>query len=123
MTTLGLYPLNDLAFVATVKVANDAGVLTPLLGAATAEAFLSTSKASTATAAADGDPTLVCTPIYTNKPGKFLVRFDASLLDPTLLASLFTAPAEAWCILIFDGDIRVAIELAYEDSLVVAVSS
>ena len=118
--TLGLYPLNDLAFVATVKVANDAGVLTPLLGAATATAFLATSKASTATAA---DPTLVTTPIYTNKPGKFLVRFNAPLLDPALLATLFAAPAEAWCILVFDEDIRVAVELAYEDSLVVAVTS
>jgi len=118
--TLGLNPKNDLAFLVTVKVANDAGVLSPLLGAATATAFLAVSKSSTAVAA---DASLVTTPIYTNKPGKFLVRFDASLLLSALLASLFAAPAEAWCILVFEGDIRVAIELAYEDSLVVAATT
>jgi len=112
-----LNPLNDLAFLVTIKVTDDGGSSTPLAANATGTAFLATSNASTATAA---DATLVVAPLYTGKPGRFLVRFDATLLTSTLLATLFAAETP-WCIVTFPGDIRVAVELMYEDALVVAV--
>lgn len=118
MSPLNLYPKNDLAFVATIKVATDAGVLAPL-NTGTGTAFLATSSSSTATAA---DPSLVGEVVYTNKPGKWLVRFDADLLTPALLASLF-ANATPYCIVEFEGDVRAVIELAYLDAKLVAVAS
>jgi hypothetical protein len=116
--TLKLNPKNDLAFVATIKLANDAGVLTPLT-TGSGEAFLATSNDSEATAA---DASLVGEVLYTGKPGKWLVRFDGSILDSTLLATLF-ATTTPWCIVQFPNDIRVAVELAYEDAKVVTVVS
>lgn len=116
MSTLKLHPLNDLAFVATLKTMGASGALAPLeSGAVTA--FLATDDAPTATAA---DSTLVSTPIYTGSGGKWSVRFPASALQPTLLATLF-ATATPYCILQADGGIRAAIALLYEPvNLVVA---
>lgn len=103
-----LYPLNDFAFIATIKVANSAGVLVPL-DTTIGTAFLATSDSPTATAA---DPSLVMTPTYTGAGGKWLIAFDASVLDAALLASLF-ATATPYVIIQFPNSVRVAVECAY----------
>jgi hypothetical protein len=109
-----LSPLNDLAFLATIRVVNASGSLTALeTGSPTA--FLALSDSPTATAA---DVSLVTTPTYTGAGGKWLVSFDAAVLTPALLASLFGS-VTPYVIISFPGAIRVAVQCAYLASRVV----
>lgn len=117
MTAPKLNPKNDLAFVATIRVVNASGNYEPL-DEGTPTAFLATSSASTATAA---DVTLVSTPTFTGKAGKWLVKFESDVLTPALLSSLFAA-ATPWVVIEFAEGVRVAIECAYEDAKLVVVT-
>jgi hypothetical protein len=112
-----LYPLNDFAFIATVRVANASGALVAL-ETGTPTAFLATSDSPTATAA---DATLQMTPTYTGTGGKWLVSFDASVLTPALLATLFGS-ATPYVILQFTGAVRVVVECAYLASRTIDVA-
>ena len=103
-----LYPTNDFAMIATLRVPNSAGVLVAL-ETGTPSAFLAVSDSPTATAA---DATLVMTPTYTGQGGKWLVAFDAAVLTPALLASLF-ASVTPYIIIAFLNASRVAVECAY----------
>lgn len=103
-----VYPLNDFAFIATLKVPNSLGVLVAL-ESGTPSAFLAVSDSPTATAA---DATLVMTPTYTGAGGKWLVAFDASVLTAALLATLYAATTP-YVIIAFPNSIRVAVECAY----------
>jgi len=103
-----LYPTNDFAMIATLRVPNSAGVLVAL-ETGTPSAFLAVSDSPTATAA---DATLVMTPTYTGAGGKWLVAFDASVLTPALLATLY-ATTTPYVIIAFPNSIRVAVECAY----------
>jgi len=116
MSAPALYPLNDFALIATIKIANAVGVLEPL-EAGVGTAFLATSHLPTATAA---DPSLVMTPTYTGAGGKWLVAFDASVLTPTLLASLFGS-AQPHVIIQFPSSIRVAIPCTYQAAREIAL--
>lgn len=104
----GLYPLNDVALVVTLKEVNAAGKQVPLeTGVVTG--FLAITDDPTAT---EADPTLLATVAYTGAGGKWKVTLDAGLLTPGLLASLF-ASATPYLILQLNGGFRVAIEMAY----------
>jgi hypothetical protein len=84
MSSLNLFPLNDFVAKLTLKDVDATGKAIPLT-TGTVTAFLATSNGPTATAA---DPSL--TQSATNLGGgAWLVSFDAAVLDPTLLASLF----------------------------------
>lgn len=115
--SIKLHPLNDLAYVATVKTVTAAGALAPL-ETGTASCFLATSESPTATAA---DASLVGTATYTGVNGKWLVAYDAAALTPSLLASLFAA-VTPHSILTFTDGIRVATPLVYEAANVVDVA-
>lgn len=103
-----VYPLNDFAFLATLRVPNAAGVLIPL-ETGTPSAFLALTDTPTEVAA---DPTLTMTPTYTGAGGRWLIAFDAAVLTPSLLATLFAATTP-YVIVAFPNSIRVAIECAY----------
>ena len=110
MSIPSLYPLNDLAFLVTLKIADPVtGAMAPL-ETGTVTAFLATSDAPDAVAA---DGTLVATVVYTGRHGKWLVSFDAAILTVALLASKFTA-ATPYCIVQAPSAVRFAIELAYD---------
>lgn len=119
--TVKLHPLNDLAFVATIRKVNGEGALVALTDDDVVDpptAFLALSSDPEVEAA---DATLVSTPSYTGKPGKWLVQFDGSVLVPTLLETLFAATTP-WCIIQFQDDLRVAVELVYESDRVITVA-
>jgi hypothetical protein len=123
MTTLYLRPLNDLAFTVDARVVDTStGALTPLTDAVPTppDAFLATTNAPTAEAA---DPSLVGTVSYLAPRRRWLVRFDAPLLTPTLLDDLWgpgDGGAIAYAIVRFPGDIRVAVPLEYQRAWEVA---
>jgi hypothetical protein len=103
-----VYPLNDFAFIATIKVANTAGALVPLT-TGTPTAFMAISDSPTATAA---DASLITVPTYTGAGGKWLVAFDAAQLTPTLLATLFGTRAP-YVIIQFPNAVRIVVKCAY----------
>jgi len=117
MATPQLSPLNDLAFLVTLKVMGPTGALIPL-DAGTATCFLATSNLSTATAA---DPSLagVITPVGSG--GKWTVAFDAAALTPTLLATHFAAATPYVIIQVLNG-IRRAVACQYSDTYEAEVS-
>jgi hypothetical protein len=82
-----LYPLNDFALVVTLKIVNDEGVMVPL-ETGTATAFFAVDADPLTTAA---NPALVTTPTYTGAGGKWLIKFEAADMDPTVLGTLFAA--------------------------------
>lgn len=83
-----MYPSNDLAITVTLQEIDAVtGVKGPLT-TGTVTAFITTSTSPTATAA---DPSLSVEATHLNNPaGKWLIFFDASLLTPALLDSLFS---------------------------------
>lgn len=109
-----LNPKNDLAFVVTLRVVDDTGRYINL-STGTVTAFLSTSADSEAVAA---DASLVADVIYTGSGGRWLVRFDASLLLPDLLNTLF-ANAIPYVIVEAANNVRFAIECQFADSKLV----
>ena len=105
-----LHPLNDLVFVVTLKEVTSAGqVANAVDGVVTV--FLATTNLPTAIAA---DPSLTGTATYTGTGGRWLVQFEAAVLDPALLATLFGAGGTPYVILQRVGSARVFIELEYE---------
>lgn len=117
MSIPNLYPHGDLALLVTLKKVNAAGAMVPF-EAGTVDVFIANSESSTAVAA---DVTLVGTATYTGAGGKWKVEVDATVLLPALLASLFAATTP-WLIVWAQDAQRIAIELAYSDAKVVAVS-
>ena len=111
MATPQLSPLNDLAFLVTLKVMGPTGSMIPL-DTGTASCFLATSNAATATAT---DPTLVGTMTYTGAGGKWTVAFDAAVLTPALLATHFAAVTPYVIIQLANG-IRRAVACQYSDA-------
>ena len=110
-------PKNDCAFVVTLRLVDDTGRYVNL-STGTLTAFLATSAASTATAA---DASLVGSVLYTGAGGRWLVRFDASILTPALLASLFETDTP-YVIIEGENNVRFAIEAAYADFKLVEVT-
>lgn len=110
-------PKNDCAFLVTLRLVDDTGRYTNL-STGTLTAFLATSDASTATAA---DNSLVGSVVYTGAGGRWLVRFDASILTSALLASLF-ASTTPYIIIEGENNVRFAIEAAYSDTKRVEVT-
>jgi hypothetical protein len=107
MTTPIIWPLNDFALKAKLKDIDPAtGVVAPLL-TGTVTAFLATSNLPTATAA---DPTLSVTAANLGA-GAWLVFFDATVLLPSLLDSLFAA-TPPYCIIVYPSGLRVAVACA-----------
>jgi len=117
MATPQLSPLNDLAFLVTLKVMGPTGAMIPL-DTGSASCFLATSAAATAGAA---DPSLVGTITYTGAGGKWTVSFDAAILTPSLLATHFAAATPYVIIQVANG-IRRAVACQYSDSYEAEVS-
>jgi hypothetical protein len=110
-------PKNDCAFVVTLRLVDDTGRYVNLT-TGTLSAFLAASESSTAEAA---DPSLVGSVVYTGAGGRWLVRFDASILTSALLASLFASDTP-YIIVEGENNVRFAIEAAYSDSKLVEVT-
>jgi hypothetical protein len=112
-----LFPSNDLAFTVRLYTTDaTTGRRTPLL-TGTVTAFLATSSAPTATAA---DPSLSVAVTHLAAE-KWLVQFDATVLTPTLLATLF-ASATPYLIIVQAGGIRTVAELVYTPVRLATVS-
>lgn len=109
--SIALYPANDLALTVKLQqVDPTSGVKTPLTdGAVTA--FLATTNSPSAVAA---DASLSVSATHLTG-GKWLVFFDASLLSPTLLDTLF-ASVTPYLIIQMPDQVRVYVELAYSAS-------
>lgn len=86
MSTLYLFPLNDFSVKIPLKDVDGTGKTIPLI-TGTVTAFFATSNSPTATTA---DASLTTTATHVGG-GTWLVQFDAAVLDPTLLATLFGA--------------------------------
>jgi hypothetical protein len=119
MPTLApIFANNDFALKAKLKDIDEVtGIVSPLL-TGTVTAFLATSSLPTATAA---DPTLSVT-ATTQGGGIWNILFDSLTLSSTLLDSLF-ASTPPYCIIVYLGGIRVAVECSYQASRVVDVSA
>lgn len=108
-----LSPLNDFSLEWKLKTldmtpgSSTLGKLIPLT-TGTVSAFLATSNSPTATAA---DPTLtvVCTHVGS---GKWISSWNADVLTPTLLETLFAA-ATPYAICVAAGDVRKYAECEY----------
>lgn len=106
-----LYPMNDFGLIVGLKdIDTVTGKAIPLTEGAV-RAFIAT---STAPDADPAEPTLDIDAVHVGN-GKWLVLFDASLLNPTLLASLFAA-ATPYLIIEQTNGIRAYAELAYQAS-------
>ena len=116
MSIPNLTPHRDLALLVTLKTVNASGTLVPF-EAGVVDVFLAISNSSTATAASG----LVGTATYTGAGGKWLATVDALILLPATLTPLFAATTP-WLIVWAQGADRIAIELAYEDAHIVAVT-
>lgn len=105
-----LYPSNDLAVTVTLEdIDSITGVKSPLT-TGTVTAFIASSNSPTATAA---DPSLSVSAVHTNNPaGKWLVFFDATVLAPGLLDTLFSA-AVPYLIVEQSGGVRAYVEMEY----------
>ncbi len=107
-----VYPENDFVLIVTPKLVDGTGKFTPLTSAAAPTCFFATSGAPTAVAA---DATLVGTvTLATGSPvGRWIVKVQKSVMDYTLLNSLFAATAP-WMIIEFAEGIRGAVECEYD---------
>lgn len=106
-----LYPLNDFAMFAKLKdISSSTGAVSNLT-TGTVSFFIATSNAPDAE---EADATLSGSATHVSN-GKWLVFLDASVLDPTLLDSLF-ATATPYLILQYSNGFRVYHELAYTAS-------
>lgn len=105
-----MYPSNDLAVTVTLQEIDSlTGVKNPLT-TGTVTAFIATSNSPTATAA---DPSLSVSATHLNNPaGKWLIFFDASVLTPALLSSLFSA-ATPYLIVEQTNGVRAYVEMSY----------
>ncbi len=120
MTAPNLSPLNDLVFLITIKVPDATGTLVNL-ETGTASTFIADSDDPKADAA---DPSLVGDVSYTGANGRWLVGFDASILDPDLLDGLFEDGTKTpYCIIQVNNNIRGVVELAYVRSRLVTVTA
>jgi hypothetical protein len=111
-----LSPENDLTLLATIKQVNPTtGALEPAT-TGTTQAFIATSNGPTAT---EADASLVASGTHTTN-GVWLLNFDATTLDFTLLNGLF-ASATPWLIVTHSSGVRVYAELAYTPARAAAV--
>lgn len=107
------YALNDLALTVTLQNINAVSGVKEPLTSGTVNAFFATGNSPTVTAA---DPSLSVSATHLNDPaGKWLIFFDASVLTPALLDSLF-AVTTPYLIIEEPGGIRAYIEMAYVPS-------
>lgn len=117
MTAFALNPGNDLVLEPRFTImdldsdSTTFGKRIDLPDTATVEAFLADSNLPTATAA-DASLVATCTSIGS---GRWIVEFPGSILDATMLASLF-ASTTPYAIITADTSVRVAQELAYSAS-------
>lgn len=108
---ISLYPLNDLVVKVTLKAVDPTtGRIVPVSGD-TVIGFIATSNSPTAIAA---DPSLSVT-ANSIGGGVYLVAFDASILTPTLLATLFTT-VTPYLIVQDTNNIRVYSQMVYTAS-------
>lgn len=111
MSTPVINPLNDFALYAKLQKINEQTGVRTALTSGSVTAFLATSDAPTATAA---DASLVVTPTHV-ADGKWLIFFDASVLQPALLETLF-ADTTPVLILQHEDGVRVYRTCAYAAS-------
>jgi hypothetical protein len=109
MSTPGLFPLNDLALLATLKTVSQTTGKAVTLTSGTVTAFLATSSGPSATAA---DATLTATVTYLSSVSKWLIEFDGAALTAALLNTHFAA-ATPYLIIQSTGNLRTASALAY----------
>lgn len=108
MADINLYPLNDFGVTATLKAVDPATGKSVPLTTGTVSHFISTAYTPTATAA---DATLAGTATHVGD-GKWLISYDAAVLTPTLLATLF-ATATPYLIMQQTGTFRDYAPLVY----------
>jgi hypothetical protein len=99
MSTPGLYPLNDLALLATLKTVSQTTGKAVTLTSGTVTAFLA-------------DATLTATVTYLSSVSKWLIEFDGAALTAALLNTHFAA-ATPYLIIQSTGNLRTASALAY----------
>lgn len=109
MTEFGLYPLNDFAVKVRFNRIDPSSGARTALTTGVASAFLAISDAPTALPA---DETLQMTPTRIGSTVWWLVFFDAAVLTPALLSSLFGSTPPYLIVQHADG-IRVAKQLTY----------
>jgi hypothetical protein len=113
MATINIFPLNDLVLeVKLKKVSTTTGATVPL-ESGTVTAFLANAKLPTTVAA---DPSLSVTPTHVGS-GRWIVEFDAALLDPAIagVATFFAAPLHYCIIQVLNGS-RTYVDLTYAAS-------
>lgn len=117
--TIKLWPLNDLTTIVALQnvavVAGQSAKMVPDL-TGPVSAFLALSILPTATVA---EASLVATVTHVGK-GNWLIHFDATILLPALLASLF-ANAVPYIIIVQTNGTRSYVPLVYEASRLATV--
>lgn len=107
-----LYPLNDFSLKLPLKMVDPATGKVVKLLAGTVTFFIATTNSPTATtahASLTGSATHVGS-------GDWLIQLDATSLDPTVLAGLFSAQVPPILIIVQPGGFRVFLPLLYAAS-------